>query len=555
MKIFKRLIVFISIVSAFVACQKQIDFDANGLSTGTLKKDGTGNCKPSTINGIYQKDTALTADNFIDVNVDVTTVGTYTIKSDTVNGFSFKGTGTLGVVGNNVVRLYGSGKPLASGISTFTVQYGTSICIIDVTVIGPGGGAAIYTLGGAPGACSGFTLGSGSYVAGQILVAANTVLTNVNVTQAGTYDLGTDTVNGIYFRSAGVFTTAGVQSITLVGTGTPIAAGTFNYKLNNGSTTCTFSITVTSSGGGGSAVYTLGGSPSNCTGVTLAGTYQQGVTLSGNTVKVDVTVTAIGTYSITVAGVNGVSFSATGSFTTTGPQQLTLQGTGTPTASGPFNYIISGPGGTTCTFTVTYTSAPPGGGNLDYIPQTTGSNWSTKLVGGGPGDTTYMEIITNNITLGGQSYRIFQYKQDGIPTDSVFIRKNGGQYYNFLDQDFGIVDAPFNKEILLLDSTLSVGATWVSNLGSNTVGGVPLTVKINNEIIAKGAVETVSGITYVNIIKVKSTYIANLGLGDTPIGDEERWYAKGFGPIHDLINISIPTPSSQVSEATRIQIY
>jgi len=562
MKIFKLVTVFVFAMLGFIACQKQLDFDTNGISAGTLKKDGTGNCMPSTINGIYQKDTALTADNFIDVNVDVTVVGTYTIKSDTVNGFSFKGTGTLGVTGNNVIRLYGSGKPLASNVTTFTITYGTSICVIDVTVIGPGGGAAIYTLGGAPASCAGFTLGPGTYTAGQILVAANTVLTNVNVTGLGTYDLGTDTVNGIYFRASGTFVNYGVQSITLAGTGTPIAAGSFNYKLTNGSTTCTFSITVAPGSGGGSAVYTLGGSPTNCTGVTLAGTYKQGVALtSGNTVKVDVAVTTIGTYSLSIAAVNGVSFSATGSFTTATPQQLTLNGTGTPTASGPFNYTITGPGGTMCTFTITYAAATAPA-NLDYIPQTTGSNWSTKLEGGNPEDTTYMEVSPNSKTFGANSYKIFEIKDMGTPTDSLYFRKvNPGSYYQYIEDDFGLLDAPYTVDMLVLDSTKNAGYTWDTNLGANTAGGGAISItsaKIHGEILVKGATETVGTTTYNNVIKVQYTYTALVPLlgGNITVVTEERWYAKGYGVIKDAVTVQYPAPSpAETVNTIRTQIF
>ncbi len=357
MKLLKLGIAAIAMVVCFIACQKQLDFDTNGISVGTLKKDAGGDCSPSAINGIYEKDSVLTGDNFIDVNVDLTTVGTYEIKSDTVNGFSFKGTGTLGILGNNVVRLYGSGKPLAAGVSTFTITYGSTTCVIDVTVLGPGGSAAIFTLGGSPGSCSGFTLGAGTYNAGQILVAANTVTTNVNVTAPGTYEVGTDTVNGIYFRTTNVFTNAGVQSITLSGFGTPVASGTFTYHLTNIVTTCTFTITV--GGGGPPAAYALGGNPGTCTGTTLAGTYQQGLTLtSANTVDIDVTVTTVGSYNLSTIAVNGVTFTGAGTFSTTGAQKVRLTGSGTPTGSGLKTHTING-ASTTCSFDITYAAPPP----------------------------------------------------------------------------------------------------------------------------------------------------------------------------------------------------
>jgi len=250
MKTFKAIVAAITAIVIFAACQKQIGFDANGISAGTLKSDATGDCLPSSVSGIYKVDSVLKSTEFIDVNVNLASIGTYSIATDTVNGFSFKGTGTFGTLGNNLVRLYGSGKPVAAGITTFTVTYGTSSCKIDVTVLGGNSGSAIYTLGFDPSTstCSGFTLGAGTYTAGTILVAANSVTTNVNVTQMGTYTLGTDTVNGIYFRTSNSFNTLGVQSITLAGFGTPVAGGNFNYTLTNGSTSCTFTITVSGTG-------------------------------------------------------------------------------------------------------------------------------------------------------------------------------------------------------------------------------------------------------------------------------------------------------------------
>jgi hypothetical protein len=255
MKLFGAIAAVLTAIVIFTACQKQINFDTSGISSGTLKSDATGDCLPSSVNGVYKVDSVLTSSEYIDVNVSVDSLGTYTITSDTLNGFSFKGTGTFGKFGDNLVRLYGSGKPVAAGDSIFTVKYGTSSCKINVLTLGANTGSAIYTLGGAGSTCSGFALGVGSYVAGTPLVAANSVTTTVNVSQTGTYTLGTDTVNGIWFRTSNNFTSLGNQSITLTGIGTPAAAGTFNYTLTNGSTSCIFSITVTGTGGTPSGDY------------------------------------------------------------------------------------------------------------------------------------------------------------------------------------------------------------------------------------------------------------------------------------------------------------
>jgi len=218
-----------------------------------------------------------------------------------------------------------------------------------------GNGAAVYTLGGAGGTCTGFTLGAGTYVVGTALGSTNTVTLTVNVTTAGTYTITTNTANGISFSKSGTFTSTGSQTVTLTGSGTPTAAGLNNYSIA-GSSSCSFSVTATG-GGGGVATFTLGGGPGSCTGFSLgAGTYVTGTALgSTNTATCQVNVSAVGTYSITTATVNGISFSKSGTFSSTGVQSVTLVGNGTPTNAGSFNYTATA-GSSSCTFSVTATA-------------------------------------------------------------------------------------------------------------------------------------------------------------------------------------------------------
>jgi len=79
------------------------------------------------------------------------------------------------------------------------------------------------------------------------------------------------------------------------------------------------------------ASFTLTGAPNNCFDAYVNGTYVSGVLLSGsNTVNINVTVTAIGNYSLTTDTINGIWFSRSGTFTSTGNQIITLIGNGTP---------------------------------------------------------------------------------------------------------------------------------------------------------------------------------------------------------------------------------
>jgi hypothetical protein len=349
MKLNTLITVFFALTLFLTACQK--NDDPGGVSTGKLLSAITGDCTPVTVNGIFKVDSVLTADNYVDVQVDVTIGGSFTIKSDSINGYSFKKTGTVST-GVNTIRLYASGKPVATGTNTFTIIFGGTACNFTITVFGAGGGfgTALYTLGGSPGNCSVSAI-TGNYIVGQATTPANKVEMTVNVNGPGTYNIATAAINGVTFSASGLFTNPGIQNIFLSAAGTPAAPGAVNYPVTNGATNCGFSITyntvITS------ATYVLSSSLGNCTAAQVFGTYTALTPLTAsNTAVIYVNVTSPGIYNIATTTVNGISFSASGTFNITGPQQVTLNGTGTPAMAGPFNYPVSG-GASTCGISVT----------------------------------------------------------------------------------------------------------------------------------------------------------------------------------------------------------
>ena len=383
MKFLQSLFFLITCIVMATSCQKEFSIENGGVqSAGTLKVDVTGECLPSTVHGIYKADSLLSSNSYIEVEINVTTPGTYLIKSDTVNGFSFKGFGAVNTTGLNVIRLNASGKPLTAGVHTFSIKYNSSICLVDVEVISASSPVAIYQMTGAPNTCSG-AVTAGTYKVGVPLDATNTVTMSVFVNTPGAYTIAATPNNGMYFSASGVFTTTGSQTVVLTGSGTPVNGGATNILTGSGNSNCTFSITVTPAAGGTAAVYTLGGAPGNCTGIVLSGTFTAGVAMAAtNTATVDVNVTTAGTYTVTTTAVNGVTFAKSGTFATTGTQTIVLTATGTPTASGPFNYPITG-ASTSCTFPVTYgTGAPPAvytmaGAPGACTPATVGGTYTT----------------------------------------------------------------------------------------------------------------------------------------------------------------------------------
>jgi hypothetical protein len=120
-----------------VSCQKEKSFELGKLSQGSLQ-DSLGDCLSKTVAGTFIAAKALNDSNFIDVTVNVTQTGRYTVYTDTVNGYSFKATGTFTILGSNTVRMKGLGTPAVAGTDDFTIFYDSSFCDVSVTVLPSG---------------------------------------------------------------------------------------------------------------------------------------------------------------------------------------------------------------------------------------------------------------------------------------------------------------------------------------------------------------------------------------------------------------------------------
>jgi hypothetical protein len=362
MKTFRLLFTLLTFSFLFSACQKDLNPEY-GIATGTLAKDAAGDCAPITVNGNYEKNVLLNGNNYVDVQVNFTNVGNYKITSDTVNGYSFKAAGVVGLTGNTTIRLQGTGKPLFGGTDVFKIRFdstGASTCEVNITVAGASAGPAIFTLGATSGACTGFVLGTGSYNPGVAMGDTNTVTLNVNVTQVGTYNITTTstTANGIVFTGTGNLPNLGSATIKLTAQGIPTntvaAVGTYNVTV--GTSTCSFNISFNAPPP--PATYTV-----TCasTVVNAAGVFQAGTAFTANEkVTLSVNATTAGSYNIATNNQNGVVFQAAGNLVV-GTNTVVLKAASPnniPTAAGLFTYSFSNNGGATCTFPITYIAAP-----------------------------------------------------------------------------------------------------------------------------------------------------------------------------------------------------
>ena len=346
------LLVFISL--SYISCEKEYSYEGGTAVFTLIGEDG--NCTAPVINGIYSNGISLQSSNSVQLQVNVTTAGSYAFSTNVADGIQFKTSGNFATTGPQTVTLKGSGKPSGPGTFSFKPPVGAG-CNFFITVQQSAPEVARFTLSGAPGSCTDFKI-NGTYTSGTTLISAyNSVELMVEVTTIGTYNISTDTIDGISFSAAGDFTKTGTQKVTLQGSGSPDQADNLTFMPNTGSSTCGFDLTVVTAGP--PATYVLESNfDGSCTGYSVSGNYFSGEAMtSTNTMAVKVTVTVLGSYTIKTNTVNGMKFAATGSFVTLGSQIVVLTGTGTPALKGTFVFSpgIVGPhpiGGETCTTSI-----------------------------------------------------------------------------------------------------------------------------------------------------------------------------------------------------------
>ncbi|MGK2860989.1 MAG: hypothetical protein ACSLE0_03600 [Chitinophagaceae bacterium] len=376
----------------------------------------------------------------------------------------------------------------------------------------------------------------GIYKAGTALVATeNYIDVQVNVAVIGNYRVFSDTVNGISFQARGSFTTAGLNTVRLNGTGTPVNGGISNFFIRYDSSQCLIPINIIGSNTT-AGQFTLPGAPNSCMNYVLNGDYKVGIPLTtANTVLINVNVTALGTYSLATPVSNGMTFTGSGSFTNLGQQVITLTATGTPGISGSTNIPVT-VGTSVCGFEVVVTSS------VDYFPRTEGSNWSYQY-DGNPNDSLFLRAKSGTVTFAGNIYTVFEAQED-LATgfyDFGYYRRAGGDYHTYADlgEYFGLDSSSFQDYIFLKDDVV-VNTTWqtapVNGTVTDTSGtAFPVSVRIQFTLEQKDVAVTVGGTSYPNTIVVVEKYQvfdgANWVDATALIGYIKNYFARGVGLI------------------------
>ncbi len=113
-----------------ISCHKEYSYEGGSaplVAAGSLS-DSLGNCGGITISGSYKPNITLTDNNYITMQVNINSAGSYNIYTDTVNGYYFNGTGYAGATDLQPVKLKGYGTPLVAAAARFTLHFNRSIC-------------------------------------------------------------------------------------------------------------------------------------------------------------------------------------------------------------------------------------------------------------------------------------------------------------------------------------------------------------------------------------------------------------------------------------------
>lgn len=436
-------------------------------------------CANINSEGSYLIGIPLSASNKLAVRVNVTNIGFWSMKTNTVNGFSFSATGVFTKTGEQTIELLGTGTPISSGVNNFNLSSnaatiaGSSCSGIPVLVK-----EVEYSIN-----CTSATQ-NGIYMQDTALGAGNTISLPINVIATGQTTINSTSANGISFTSGVInLSTLGQQTVILTGSGSPISGGIIDFVISgtSGTTeTCIIKVTISEQ----PVSYSI-----NCSGIITSGTFAPGIAMtSTNTMTVPVIVNYPGAYTISTNIVNGINFTATGTFTAKGSQNVVMTATGTPATGGSFTYALtsnSTNNGTACNVNRSFVFRAMnilGMGTGIYQPGTASSGEAAR------------SILSNSTNFGPtgkvqiENLKIF----DGANSDGILLKNliNNNNIdiivigYNYQPNSASIAilnDFVKNKKGVLIHSQEN-DATGISNLinticsSSVSVSGVGATI-------------------------------------------------------------------------------
>ena len=281
------------------------------------------------------------------ITADVTSIGTYAITLNTVNGVTFAASGTFTNTGSRNITLTAIGTPITTGTFTFTSNTTPSIAFTRKIISTSTNGTAVISR------LNRYDIYGGLFF--EVPIAEGSVFQRitVNTSVAGDYNIATQSINGVTFSGSGNLTAGDNQIIDLYASGTPTNAGTYGYSTNTSTPNISFWTDVIHPSTNGNGVV------SSYTRKSSSGTLYRGAYEYGDTKEIiTANVTSPGsynTYNISTNTANGITFQASGALVSGANRDIELIATGTPIATGTFTYTTNTNPSVTFTRTTVYT--------------------------------------------------------------------------------------------------------------------------------------------------------------------------------------------------------
>lgn len=279
-------------------------------------------CQNSLVGGQYTEGVATTYANYIQLNINVTKPGRYTVEGTTSIGLYFQRSGTFTSTGSYVLTIPAYGSPTTSGSANVAININdaSSGCVVPIPVIAP---ATVTYHIAATGDITYDAVDKGVPTTGKKITVS------VNATVPGTTNLkATDQSGvGLVYYANNIVLISGTNTFNLYSNGATVPSSftgsSLPFKLEglgfqgnqvNSSYVSNFNMTVGSSD-----------ASATCSSIVVNGKYVIGQSLSStNTLTVTVNVTQIGAYTFYAENVAAnVKFTANGGFTRTGLQTFT----------------------------------------------------------------------------------------------------------------------------------------------------------------------------------------------------------------------------------------
>lgn len=186
-----------------------------------------------------------------------------------------------------------------------------------------------------------------------------------------------------------------------------------------------------------------------------------------------------------------------------------------------------------------------------YVNTEVGSTWLYHELDASTGSNIESDYSVTSLgkdtIIETKKYHIYSYSYGG----NKYLHQSNTDYFEY-DSLNGYLGNPVQR--LYLKSNLSVNGAWSQSFSIPVTMGITINAKLNNQIKDKGE-RIVNGITYSDVIHVKSTITSPDIPADKLISDIDSYFSPGYGLIenHTVINLDYMGISNHVDVLTTLQ--